>query len=1251
MKLSAFLLLAGSLVLTWPLAASEQAAPATPGQPGSSTQNEKTAGQQVAAKKRAAAAKRKRAAAAARNQGVTIPNNQAPAAGSATPQPAVTQAAAAEREPAGVPVRGTAAAADDNAPAASPAPAEAGVNSQENASGANQAPAVNAEQPQPAASAPVGVPAPIAVTSGAIAAPLTNAFLASPVQAATVNSPAALASPQPSSVPAAPAAASVAAQPGVTAQRAMTTQSASAAVQRSVVSRRKRGASDNPPAASGQPLTQYTTGQAGRLVIGQPRFSSQRGVDVNTTGTAPNTTTTVTYETLQTLVGSAQGVAYANGTLIVADANRQGGLPDNNRVLIYNNVQSWLPAPHDDILQNGTPCPACLGAGSKTPPPTNGPAWPGASVVLGQPDFVSNNPNQLATPTYPPPPITATVMNNPVGVAYNGQMLAVADSVNNRVLVWKSLPTTNDQAADFVVGQPDFTTYTPGHYGQYGYPVGQCSATALRSPTAVFLDASNGLWVADTGNDRVLYYGPITGNGQAATLVLGQADFTHDVQSQYSPKTTASSMLAPASVWSDGARLYIADSFQNRVLIWNTIPSSNNQAADVVLGQKDFVSFYSNTYTTTTDAAGTVIENSVLCASNGTDTTSETGKSFPLYPPMCSATLSMPMAVISDGTRLYVADAGNDRVLVWNTIPNANAVPADVVLGQLSDEVDLSSDSAYPQKVSGTDTFKSPNSLAWDGANLYVADTFNRRIVVYTPGDFTLPQTAVLSAASAHTYAQGSITVGGTVQAGVVATVTIGNSTVVDSTGTEITVAYNYTLVSSDTLSTVITGLVNAINSSNSGAGDPYVYATPDPVANLIILTARAADLAGNNVTLATSLNPTTATLTLTVSNANLTGGEDASLLAPYELVRITGLAGQILVPGIDPNNPPPVQPLNQPLPQQLAGVEFYVDGIQCPLVVVNPTYVVAQIPIELASALEPDTTPPSPNSTINVTDTLRFPRTGSGILRVQNPDGSVHVSTAVAIPVIQQSPTLFYDPTMEPNPGLAYHYSSSATATVSVDGSITGGDVATVTIRDRPYNYTVMATDTTATVRDQMIANINNHDPEVRAFPAGAFQRIRLQAIVPGPAGNGIPISASSQYGATIIMTAFNSTLCCANVAGAPVTPDNPAVPGETISIYGTGLGILTAGDQQLMLNGQPFQGSPYNNVTFDGFVAGMIGGKTANVLFSGLKPGYVGLYELDLELNTSLTTDPQTTLTISQLYQVSNIVTIPVVNPAPVN
>ena len=1250
MKLSVCLLLAASLVLTWPLVASAQATPAAPAQPEAAAQNKKTAGQPVSPKKRAAAAKRRRTV-ATRNQDVATPHTQAPATASVAPRPAFVPAAAAGREPAAVPAPVMATAAAGDVLSATPAPAEAGIDNQDSVSTANPAPAVNAPtQPAASATAPVGFFAPIPVSGPAAGSTPSNVLSNSPAQAASVNAP------QSSGVAVAPAAASAIAPLADSAQRAITAQSATSAVQRSVVNRRKHLASDNSPAASAQP--QYSTGQAARLVIGQPRFSSQRGQDVVTTGTSPNQVTTVTYETLQTLVGSAQGLDYANGTLIVADANRQGGTPDNNRVLIYNNIQSWLPGPHDAVLQNGTPCPDCFGAGSTTPPPTSGSAWPGASLVLGQPDFVSNNPNQQATIVYPPPAITATQMSNPIGVSYNGQMLAVADSANNRVLVWKSLPTANDQGADWVVGQSDFTTYTPGKYGQYGYPIGHCSATALRSPTAVFLDANNGLWVADTGNDRVLFYGPITGNGQAATLVLGQPDFINDMQSQYLPKTTASSLLAPTSVSSDGTRLFIADSFQNRVLIWDSIPTSSNQAASVVLGQADFVSNVSNTFTVTTDALGTMIEHSVLCPTNGNDTTSETGKSFPTYPGLCSATLSGPMAVISDGTRLYVADAGNDRVLVWNTIPDANTVPADVILGQPNDQVDLSSDSSYPQLVSGTDTFKSPNALAWDGANLYVVDTFNRRISVFTPGDFTLPLNAILSAASAHTYARATIAVGGTVQANAVATVTIGNSTNLDSTGTEITVDYNYTLLTSDTLSSVVTGVVNAINSSNSGVGDPYVYATPDMAADTVILTARSAyaDESGNNVTIATSLNPTTATLTLTASGANLAGGQDASLLAPYELVRITGVAGtngapdQILVPGVE-NNPPPVQPLNQPLPQQLAGVEFFVDGIQCPLVVVAPTYVVAQLPIQLASALEPDTTPPNANSTINVVDTLRFPRTGSGILRVQNPDGTVDVSTAVAIPVIQQSPTLFYDPTQAPNPGLAYHYSSSATATISVDGTITAGDIATVTIRDRPYNYTVLATDTTATVRDQLIAIIDAHDPEVRAFPAGAFQRIRLQAIVPGPAGNSIPINASAQTGATIIMTAFNSTLCCANVAGAPVTLDNPALPGETISVYGTGLGILTAGDQQLMLNGQPFAGSSYNNVTFDGFVASLVGGLTANVLFSGLKPGYVGLYELDLELNTSLPTDPQTTMTISQIYQVSNIVTIPVVNPSPKN
>jgi len=994
-------------------------------------------------------------------------------------------------------------------------------------------------------------------------------------------------------------------------------------------------------AVSTQP--QYSTGQAARLVIGQPRFSSQRG------------------ETTQTLVGAAQGVAFGGGTLIVADSNRQGAYPANNRVLIYKDILSQFPGPHDEVVQNGTPCPICLGYATGTPPPA-GTLWPGATTVLGQPDFVSYLPNQSTVLNAAP---TATSMRSPVAVAYNGKVLAVADADNNRVLIWNSLPATNDQQPDFVVGQPDFTSYTSGQNGLYGFPYGHASSTSLRAPSGLYLDANNGLWVADTGNDRVLYYGPITQNGQAAQLVLGQTNFELDAQNLYALKTTASSLFAPASVSSDGQHLFVADNFQNRVLIWNSIPTTNGQAADVVVGQKDFESNLSNTYSNSVDAFWVVNQHSAICASNGTDTVTEPGTTLYLYPAMCAASLSGPMSAISDGTRLYIADAGNDRVLVYNQIPTQPGASADVILGQIGQFSDEVSDSNTPQDVSSAASFKAPNSLAWDGANLYVADTFNRRIAVYTPGDFQLPVAAVRNAASPFVYPQGTVKIGGTAQDNTALTVTIGKNDVLDSTNTEITASYSYRESAGDTIAEIIQGLTQAINGSNNGAGDPYVYAVPDPVASMVIIKSRLADLEGNKVTLTTSTSPTGAKTTLTASGATLTGGQNATMMAPFALVRVSGGKDQNIV-NLDPSQVPPVQPLNKPLPTSLGGLEFYVDGIKCPLVSVTPTSFVAQMPIELAFALEPETTPPDPNTTVNVTDTLRFPRTASGVVRVTNADGSVQVSSAMNIPVIQQNPSIFYDPTVKPNPGVAFHSSSQATVTISVDGSIQGGDQATINIRDREYMYTVQPSDSLVTVRDALIAMINASDPEVRASPSGTFTRIRLKALVPGPMGNGIPVSTSVTSSAIpdpvnyptrvaaakVIMTAFNSTTCCANIAGAPVTTDNPAVPGETISVYASGLGRLQdASDFLAMVNGQPFNGSSTNNVTDNGFVAGLVGGSTANILFSGLKPGYVGVYQIDMELNTGLTTNPMTTLTISQLYQVSNIVTIPVVATTPAN
>jgi len=53
--------------------------------------------------------------------------------------------------------------------------------------------------------------------------------------------------------------------------------------------------------------------------------------------------------------------------------------------------------------------------------------------------------------------------------------------------------------------------------------------------------------------------------------------------------------------------------------------------------------------------------------------------------------------------------------------------------------------------------------------------------------------------------------------------------------------------------------------------------------------------------------------------------------------------------------------------------------------------------------------------------------------------------------------------------------------------------------------------------------------------------------------------------------------------------------------------------------------------------------------VLAAGLKYGSIGVYEVLLELNSAIVTNDVTQLTIAQGFFVSNIVTIPVVNPNP--
>src|SRR6202044_3855321 len=121
-------------------------------------------------------------------------------------------------------------------------------------------------------------------------------------------------------------------------------------------------------------------------------------------------------------------------------------------------------------------------------------------------------------------------------------------------------------------------------------------------------------------------------------------------------------------------------------------PTANNASADVVVGQPDMISAFSNNSYTVTNSTLDTDGNpeglaAVLCQSNaafaynqgqtGTNVTDSDGSV--LFPPRCAATLSLPRFALSDGTRLFIADGGNDRIMIYNTIPTTNGVRADVI--------------------------------------------------------------------------------------------------------------------------------------------------------------------------------------------------------------------------------------------------------------------------------------------------------------------------------------------------------------------------------------------------------------------------------------------------------------------------------------------------------------------------------------------------------------------------------------------
>ena len=235
-----------------------------------------------------------------------------------------------------------------------------------------------------------------------------------------------------------------------------------------------------------------------------------------------------------------------------------------------------------------------------------------ADIVLDLNDFGKANPG---------------LFNHPMKVASDGEKLVLADSSNNRVLIWNSIPLENNQVPDLVIGQPDLYSSEPG-----------IAADKLNWPVGVATDGKR-LLVADTENNRILIWNEFpTQNGKPADLVLGAENFTTrgGVPDPPPENWEKKYFRWPWDVFTDGTRVIISGTGTGNVLIWNTFPTKNCQSADVILTEK--------------------------------------------------VGLGTPRCAYYDGQHLIVGDYNASKTFVWNELPKSDNVPYGFTLWQEENE-------------------------------------------------------------------------------------------------------------------------------------------------------------------------------------------------------------------------------------------------------------------------------------------------------------------------------------------------------------------------------------------------------------------------------------------------------------------------------------------------------------------------------------------------------------------------------------
>lgn len=262
--------------------------------------------------------------------------------------------------------------------------------------------------------------------------------------------------------------------------------------------------------------------------------------------------------------------------------------------------------------------------------------------------------------------------------------LWVCDTGHHRLLGWRTAPADDRTPADWVIGQADF--FSEGRNAK-----GPVTGATLNVPTGICV-CGDGMAVADAWNHRVLIWKTLPeASNVPADIVLGQASFTEGDGNRGRQTATADSFHWPYGVAWQHEHLFVADSENRRVLIWNGMPNSDGQPADRVLGQHDF------------------------------QTRDENAGGDPN-----AMSMRWPHGITIWKDHLCVSDAGNNRIMIWKGIPDQPGAPCDYVLGQTDTNlVDHNQSLYWPRD----NAMNMPYALAAFGDWLLVADTANSRLL------------------------------------------------------------------------------------------------------------------------------------------------------------------------------------------------------------------------------------------------------------------------------------------------------------------------------------------------------------------------------------------------------------------------------------------------------------------------------------------------------------------------------------------